>query len=100
MSDVSEVGRIIRDAMTYARDQRGLRSDKALADQLGIDPVTLWRWTQGDVGRAAEILVPMVAAAIAAQCGPTPTPDTPPVASAAHDDSSPIGFYAPVHIAS
>ena len=71
MSDVSEVGQIIREALTFARQQRGLRSDKALADQIGIDPVTLWRWTQGDVGRAAEILVPLVKAA-AEQVG---TPD-------------------------
>jgi transcriptional regulator with XRE-family HTH domain len=50
MSELSPVGRVIRSALTYAREQRGLSSDRALAEQLGIHPVTLWRWTQGEVG--------------------------------------------------
>lgn len=63
MSSESTVGAIIRHALTYERERRGLSTDRALADELGIDPVTLWRWTQGEIGRAAEILVPIVAAA-------------------------------------
>jgi hypothetical protein len=54
------VGELIRQVFDRAKQQRNLPSDRALADELGIDPVTLWRWTQGDVGRAAQILVPLV----------------------------------------
>lgn len=63
MSENSELSGLIRRAITHARQERGLPSDKALADALGIDPVTLWRWKEGDVGRAAAILVPLIAAA-------------------------------------
>jgi transposase-like protein len=32
----------------------------ALAEELDIDPATLWRWRQGDLGKAASILIPLV----------------------------------------
>lgn len=50
MNEPSPAGRVIRSALDHAREQRGLTSDRALAEQLGIHPVTLWRWTQGEIG--------------------------------------------------
>ena len=32
----------------------------ALASELGVDPATIWRWRQGDIGKAAAILIPLI----------------------------------------
>lgn len=35
-------------------------NDEALARKLSVDPVTIYRWRKGGIGKAASILIPLV----------------------------------------
>ena len=35
-------------------------NDEALARKLDVDPVTIYRWRKGGIGKAASILIPLV----------------------------------------
>lgn len=74
----TELGIMIRRAINHEKKRRGLRFDSHLARQLGIHNVTLWRWTQGDVGDAAAVLLPLVDAAARAEAAAA---ETTPVAA-------------------
>lgn len=67
-----ELGALIRRAFDHAKRKRNLTSDADLARALGIHAVTFWRWTQGDIGQAAEIMLPLVADAVQSETCETP----------------------------
>lgn len=58
---------------TLDRQRNELRlTEGELAERLGVDPVTLWRWRSGkSLGKAAQILIPLV---IARNENPDPSP--------------------------
>jgi transcriptional regulator with XRE-family HTH domain len=50
---------LIRDALAMERQEKGWTKEQQ-AEHHKIDPVTLWRWENGDTGKAANILIPLV----------------------------------------
>lgn len=50
---------LVNEALDSLMRRRKL-SVAALADELQVDPATIWRWRQGDLGKAASILIPLV----------------------------------------
>lgn len=50
---------IINEVLDRIQDRERL-TDQALARKLQVDPATIWRWRNGDVGKAASILLPLV----------------------------------------
>lgn len=45
-------------------------TENQLAEHLGVDPTTLWRWRSGkSLGKAAQILIPLLI-----PCNETPDP--------------------------
>lgn len=60
MHDNDTLARIVRIAVDYARKTRNLPSDKALAKALGMHPVTLWKYTQGDMGSNTAALITII----------------------------------------
>lgn len=49
---------LIRSALARQRLQKGWTKEQQ-ADHYGIDPATIWRWENGDTGKAASILIPL-----------------------------------------
>lgn len=54
-----DVRTIINDTLDRIQERERL-NDQALARRLEVDPVTVYRWRKGDVGKAASILIPLV----------------------------------------
>jgi transcriptional regulator with XRE-family HTH domain len=52
---------IVNALMRRIKEREGL-TDGELADRLGIDRATLYRWRKGDIGKPATILIPLVLA--------------------------------------
>lgn len=40
--------------------ERERLTEQALARKLNVDPVTIYRWRKGDIGKAASILIPLM----------------------------------------
>lgn len=56
---VNELAALIREALASERRTHGWTKEQQ-AQHYNIDPVTLWRWENGDTGKAATILIPLV----------------------------------------
>ena len=54
-----DVKTIINETLDRLQERERL-TDQALARKLDVDPATVWRWRNGDVGKAAAILLPLV----------------------------------------
>ena len=54
-----DVKTIINETLDRIQERERL-NDQALARKLDVDPATIWRWRNGDVGKAAVILLPLV----------------------------------------
>lgn len=54
-----DVKTIINETLDRIQERERL-NDQALARRLDVDPATVWRWRNGDVGKAAAILLPLV----------------------------------------
>lgn len=52
---------IINDCLDRLQEREKL-NETALAQRLDVDPATLWRWRRGEVGKSAEILIPIIVA--------------------------------------
>ena len=50
---------IVNTLMRRIKDREGL-TDEKLAERLGIDRATLYRWRKGDIGKPATILIPLI----------------------------------------
>lgn len=50
---------LVNEALDQLMRRRNI-SVAALAAELDVDPATIWRWRQGDLGKAASILIPLV----------------------------------------
>ena len=50
---------IVNSLLDRIQEQERL-NDEALARKLGVDPVTIYRWRKGGIGKAASILIPLV----------------------------------------
>lgn len=57
--DEDAVRALVKAALNYQKETSGKTWQK-LADDLEIDQATLWRWRDGDVGRASRILVRLI----------------------------------------
>lgn len=56
-----EAAAIVNDLIRRMKERERL-TDGQLAERLGIDRATLYRWRKGDIGKPASILIPLVAA--------------------------------------
>jgi transcriptional regulator with XRE-family HTH domain len=54
-----DVKTLINETLDRIQERERL-TDQALARKLDVDPATVWRWRNGDVGKAATILLPLV----------------------------------------
>lgn len=54
----SPVTSLIRAALARQRQQNGWTKEQQAA-HYEIDPATIWRWENGDTGKAASILIPL-----------------------------------------
>lgn len=68
MLDIEEARRRVQDAIKRRRDAG--QKAKAIADDLGIHPVTLWEWQKGEIGEGAIAAVRLVAS----ECGASDQP--------------------------
>jgi transcriptional regulator with XRE-family HTH domain len=58
MDDVKVI-EVVNAALDRARQAHGL-TDEALAEKLGIEASTLWRWRNGKISKSIRILVPLI----------------------------------------
>lgn len=50
---------LIRAALARQRRANGWTKEQQAAHH-DVDPVTIWRWENGDTGKAASILIPLI----------------------------------------
>ena len=50
---------VVNAALDRARQAHGL-TDEALAEKLGIEASTLWRWRKGKISKSIRILIPLI----------------------------------------
>ncbi len=55
----TEARDIVNTVLDRIQQQERL-NDEALARKLGVDPVTIYRWRKGGIGKAASILIPLI----------------------------------------
>lgn len=51
---------LINAALDRVRHERGITNDKALGEALKVSNAAIYYWRQGDLGKSARVLIPLL----------------------------------------